>query len=197
MRHIRIVLVLVTLVGTLTLSAAAPALAGRGGGGGGLCDGFSSGDHLRMHDSCFAGTAQLVDPDTRTLTVTNDGMMPHTVTATDDSFDLYVPAGESATLELPDAAVIRVYCTLHGTETGSGMAGVIVRDGGASAGVTTGDETSTGEETAAPPAVAALAAPASEHSGEGLALVAIIVAGVAVGVSVVTAVGARRAGRVG
>lgn len=193
MRPTRMTLMLLTLVGALTLTTAAPVLAG---GGGAVCDGFSNGDHIRMYDSCFAGTAQLVDADTDTVTISNDGMVAHTITATDDSFDLYVPAGESATLELPAGGVIPVYCTLHGTAAGEGMAGVIVRDDGtAPTGVTTasGGETAAGDETAAPGELAAFDAPIREDDGDGLAVVAIVVAAVAAAVALVAAVGAHRA----
>jgi hypothetical protein len=189
------ILTVLALAAASTVATAVPVLAG--GGGGSICDGFARGDHIRMHDSCFAGTAHIIDPDADTLTVTNDGAMPHTITAADDSFDLYVAAGETVALELPDDAVIPVYCTLHGSATGSGMAGVIVRDAGAGATrITAGTDESAARDETATVAELAAAGPASPDGGsDGIAVVAIIVAGLAAALALAAAliaIGARR-----
>ena len=195
MRPLRPVVTALWLAAACTVMTAPAARAG-GGGGGSICDGFATGDDLVMYDSCFAGTAQLVDRGTTTLTVTNDGSMDHTITATDDSFDLYVPAGETATVDLPDADLITVYCTLHGTPTGSGMAGVIVRTADVT-GVApaAAGEAAAGDDLGSTTELAAIDSPSSGGGGDGIAVVAIIVAGVAAALSVAAtavAVGTRR-----
>lgn len=101
-------------------------VASAGGGGGAICDGFASGSELVMRDSCFEGSAHFVDAGS-TLTVRNDGEVEHDLTAVDGSLetDLLEP-GEEATVEGPDSGALRIYCTLHGTKDGSGMAGVLI-----------------------------------------------------------------------
>lgn len=90
------------------------------------CAGYSEGSDVSMRDSCFAGTAHFVPSDTA-ITVSNDGALPHTYTAVDGSFDTgQVEPGESAQLTFDDPGVYRVFCTLHGTAAGEGMAGVVV-----------------------------------------------------------------------
>lgn len=186
MRRTPVILAALTVAAAITISTAPAVLAG-GGGGGSICDGFAQGDEIHMYDSCFAGTAQLVEPTTDTVTVTNDGQLPHTITAIDDSFDLYLEAGESANLDLPDDDVIPVYCTLHGTTDGAGMAGVIVRDGDS------GVSPAAANETAAPADLVPLSDVAGEQGSDGLALVAVIVAGIAAAFSLLAfIVGARR-----
>lgn len=127
MRPARTAISLLALVGLGALLLPTTAAAGGGGGGGTICPGFAQGSELLALDSCFSGTAHLVDADTQEMTVRNSGRMPHTVTAINGSFDLYLGAGETATLVLPDGAVTPIYCTLHGTRDGRGMAGAIVR----------------------------------------------------------------------
>ena len=101
------------------------ALAG-GGGGGGLCAGFASGDTLIMRDSCFEGTAHFASPG-GTLVVSNEGSAPHSFTAVDGSFDTgLMQPGETTEIPLDADGIARVYCTLHGTVQGTGMAGVLV-----------------------------------------------------------------------
>jgi len=101
------------------------ALAG-GGRGGGACDGFSSGDRLVMRDSCFEGVAHFVDASS-TLLVVNAGAAPHSLTAVDGSFDTgTLSSGGKAEIPLKTTGIVRVYCTLHGTKAGGGMAGVLI-----------------------------------------------------------------------
>jgi plastocyanin len=111
-------LALVTLV-----VAAEPAVAGGGGHGG--CTGFTRGAALSIQDNCFQGTAHIVDRGS-TVTVTNQGQAPHDFTAVDGSFasGLLQP-GQSYELTVDTAGAIPFYCSLHGTSTGSGMAGVL------------------------------------------------------------------------
>ena len=111
----------------ITIMGATPA-AWAGGGGGSVCPGFARGSTLAMQDSCFAGTAHLIEPGTTELAVVNRGAAPHTITAVDGSFDLHLDPGESGSLALNGASVIPIYCTLHGTPDGAGMAGAIAVD---------------------------------------------------------------------
>ena len=91
-----------------------------------LCPGFAEGTVISMRDSCFAGTAQFA-PAGVTLTVTNDGELPHTFTAVDGSFDSGIlQPGQSFELAIDEPRLVRVFCTLHGTAQGDGMAGVMV-----------------------------------------------------------------------
>lgn len=79
-----------------------------------------------MLDSCFSGTAHFA-PSGTTITVSNDGQLPHTLTAVDGSFDTgTVEAGSSAELTIDEPGVYQVFCSLHGTAEGDGMAGVLV-----------------------------------------------------------------------
>lgn len=97
-----------------------------GGGGGSICAGFAIGSAVVMRDSCFEGTAHFADAGS-TLVIRNEGNHPHSFTAVDGSFDTgLLDGGESTEIELENAAIIQVYCTLHGTTQGSGMAGVLV-----------------------------------------------------------------------
>ena len=106
-----------------------PGLA-RGGGGGhaGACGAFSEGAELVMEDSCFDGVAHFAEVG-ETVTVRNEGRIPHTVTAVDGSFDSGVlDAGETFEVPMSEPGAIRVYCTLHGTTDGEGMAGVVIAE---------------------------------------------------------------------
>lgn len=97
-----------------------------GGGGGSLCSGFAEGTGISMLDSCFDGTAHFA-PAGLTLTVSNDGQLPHTFTAVDGSFDSgTLQPGQTFELTVDEARLVRVFCTLHGTAQGDGMAGVVV-----------------------------------------------------------------------
>lgn len=106
------------------------ALPGVAWAGGGVvdtsgCAGYSEGAEVGMLDSCFSGTAHFAPGGT--LTVSNDGTLPHTLTAVDGSFDTgTVASGGSAELSIDEPGVYRVFCALHGTAQGEGMAGVLV-----------------------------------------------------------------------
>ncbi len=114
---------LLIAVAVLTLI---PEVASAGGGGGSQCPGFATGTTVSMLDSCFNGTAHFAPSDT-TITVSNDGELPHTFTAVDGSFDSgQVPPGGTFELTIDQPGIIEVFCTLHGTAQGQGMAGVLV-----------------------------------------------------------------------
>ncbi len=115
-------LVLVAVAGLLAVPAGA-AHAG-GGGGGSICAGFAEGSAVAMFDSCFSGVAHFAPAGT--LTVTNEGGLPHTFTAVDGSFDSGVlESGARFEVELAPG-VHHVFCTLHGSAGGDGMAGVVL-----------------------------------------------------------------------
>lgn len=79
-----------------------------------------------MLDSCFSGTAHFAPTDT-TITISNDGELPHMFTAVDGSFDSgQVQPGETFELTIDQPGVFEVFCTLHGTAQGQGMAGVLL-----------------------------------------------------------------------
>ncbi len=100
---------------------AAPA----GGGGHSLCAGFASGPTVFMRDNCFWGTAHFAEPGT--ITITNDGEQPHNLTVVDGGLATSdLAAGASETLTFADRGIYRVYCTIHGTASGEGMAGVLI-----------------------------------------------------------------------
>lgn len=105
-----------------------PGVAHAGGGGGDIsqCPGFGSGSTVSMLDSCFAGVAHFAPTD-NTITVSNDGSLPHTFTAVDGSFDSgTVQPGESFEFSLGEPGIYEVFCSLHGTASGEGMAGVLI-----------------------------------------------------------------------
>jgi plastocyanin len=100
--------------------------AGGGGGGGSLCAGFAEGGHIVMRDNCFEGVAQFVAPGS-TVTVFNEGGLDHSLTAVDGAFDTgLLAAGQTAEFKVEASGVMRYYCSLHGTASGRGMAGVII-----------------------------------------------------------------------
>jgi plastocyanin len=115
------------LLTTILVLAMVPAVAGAGGGGSiSLCPAFSSGTTVSVLDSCFNGIAHTA-PLGETLTVRNDGEFPHTVTAIDGSFDTgQLAPGETTTLSFDEAGIYKVYCTLHGSVDGLGMAGLLI-----------------------------------------------------------------------
>jgi hypothetical protein len=79
-----------------------------------------------MRDSCFEGVAHFAQAGTK-LVVHNEGKIPHSFTAVNGSFDTgLLDQGETAEISLPEAGLVRVYCVLHGTAQGHGMAGVLV-----------------------------------------------------------------------
>ncbi|HEY7583981.1 MAG TPA: hypothetical protein VIB78_10230 [Acidimicrobiia bacterium] len=115
------------LLTTILVLAMIPAVAGAGGGGSiSLCPAYSSGTTISVLDSCFNGIAHTA-PLGDTLTVSNDGEIPHTLTAVDGSFDTgQLAPGETATLSFDEAGIYKVFCTLHGSVDGSGMAGLLI-----------------------------------------------------------------------
>lgn len=98
------------------------------GGGGSMCAGFARGGTIDMRDNCFSATALFASPGQQ-ITVHNDGGMEHSYTAVDGTFDtgILVP-GESTTITSPDDGLVRVYCTVHSSRDGEGMAGVLIVD---------------------------------------------------------------------
>ena len=116
------------LVVAAVILMAVPGVAWAGGGGVDTsgCAGYSEGVTVAMEDSCFSGTAHFA-PSGTAITVDNDGQLPHTLTAVDGSFDTeLVSSGSSAQLTIDEPGVYRVFCSLHGTAQGAGMAGVLV-----------------------------------------------------------------------
>lgn len=114
---------LIVVVGLLVVPGSASA---GGAGQMSLCSGFATGSEVSMLDSCFEGTAHFA-PAGETITIVNDGMLPHTFTAVDGSFDSgQLQGGESYEITVEEPGIIEVFCTLHGTAEGTGMAGVLV-----------------------------------------------------------------------
>ncbi|HSK06715.1 MAG TPA: hypothetical protein VK990_04285, partial [Acidimicrobiia bacterium] len=91
-----------------------------------FCPGFSEGTTISMLDSCFSGTAHFA-PTGSPIVVSNDGALPHTITAVDGSFtsDELQP-GETFELTFDQPGVFEVFCTLHGSANGEGMSGVLI-----------------------------------------------------------------------
>lgn len=125
MRTLRILTL--TALTVAALAVAFPALAG-GGAGGGPCEAYSSDDvsEIVLRDNCLAPVSATAAAGS-TVTVRNDGQMPHTYTAVDGAFDTGVlQPGDSTTVELPQGGgTLPVYCTLHADPAGNGMAGTI------------------------------------------------------------------------
>jgi hypothetical protein len=116
------------MLAVLVLVIAFPGVALAGGGEVDLsgCAGYGEGNTISMRDSCFAGTAHFVPSDTL-VAVRNDGAMAHSLTAVDGAFDTgLVDPGQSAQLTFDEPGIYRVFCSLHGTAAGEGMAGVVV-----------------------------------------------------------------------
>lgn len=109
----------------VVLTVLLPGAAAAGGGGGfGSCSGFGEGSTVSMRDSCFEATAHFAPEGT--VTVVNDGGIAHTYTAVDGSFDSgTLNAGDTAEID-PGPGIHRVYCSLHSTAEGEGMAGVLI-----------------------------------------------------------------------
>ena len=104
-----------------------PGAASAGGGGHiSQCPGFAAGTTVSMLDSCFNGTAHFA-PTRTALIIRNDGELPHTFTAVDGSFSTgQVLPGDTFELTIDAPGVYEVFCSLHGTAAGQGMAGVLV-----------------------------------------------------------------------
>lgn len=125
MVNLRLLLIL-TAIAMLMVAPSVASAGGGGGGGGGPCAAFASGSKLAMLDNCFNGMAHFTSAG-ETLTIRNDGLIPHSYTAVDGSFDTgLVEAGETAQVAVGEGGIVPVYCTLHGTENGHGMAGLLI-----------------------------------------------------------------------
>lgn len=121
-------LAITAFVTVVWLLAAAPAVAGGGGHGtaSGDCAGFSEGDGVGLRDNCIDGGAHFL-PEGENLLVVNEGLQAHNYVAVDESFGTArLETGEEAVIESPDPGVYRVWCQLHASEDGDGMAGVLV-----------------------------------------------------------------------
>jgi len=97
-----------------------------GGGGAGLdhCAGFGDAAAVTMKDNCFDAVAHFSDEGT--VTVINAGAAPHTYTAVDGAFDTgTLEPGDHGEVDA-EPGIHRVYCTLHSTDDGQGMAGVLI-----------------------------------------------------------------------
>lgn len=115
------------LVVSLAVLMVIPGVAWAGGGGVDTsgCAGYGEGATVSMRDSCFEGTAHFAP--SGTIAVSNDGALTHTLTAVDGSFDTgQVAPGSTAELTIDEPGIYRVFCSLHGTAEGEGMAGVLV-----------------------------------------------------------------------
>jgi plastocyanin len=121
---VRRVATILTAVVLVVLGTATVASAG-GGGHGSPCRAFGEGTTLVMRDSCVEAIAHTVTVGT-TLTVRNDGALPHTITAIDGTFDSgHIGPGGTYELTLGAPGPVPVYCTLHGSAAGDGMAGLL------------------------------------------------------------------------
>lgn len=117
---------LLLVVALLVMVPATTAVGGGGGGSISACPAVATGTAVSMLDSCFSGIAHFA-PSGTSITISNDGLLPHTYTAVDGSFDTgQMQPGETFDLELAESAIIQVFCTLHGTADGAGMAGVLL-----------------------------------------------------------------------
>jgi plastocyanin len=121
----RRILLVVTVATIAVLPWSVPAMAG-GGGHDSACAGYATGQTVEMYDSCFSGSAQFVGAGT-TVRIINRGELPHSLTAADGSFGTgTLQPGQSASIDVGETAVLRVFCELHGTAQGDGMAGLLV-----------------------------------------------------------------------
>lgn len=106
------------------IAVAGSAVAG-GGGHGGACDGFGDASEVALRDFCLDATAHFATPGV--IGVVNEGAAPHQYRAVDGSFDTGVLAsGEAAEITVARPGVYRVFCPLHASPEGAGMAGVLV-----------------------------------------------------------------------
>jgi plastocyanin len=97
-----------------------------GGGGHGTCSGIANGTTIELRDNCFDGTVQIMATG-RSLTVVNEGAVAHTYTAMDGSFDTgNLDPGETARITAPRDGIFPVFCSLHSSKQGEGMAGALV-----------------------------------------------------------------------
>lgn len=149
----RLVLLLIAALVALPV----PVASAGGGGHSGACRGLSYGTRVALLDNCFDGTAQVVEAGTM-ITVFNSGTVAHTYTAVDRSFDSgTLQPGDSARIDVTGGGTFPVYCTLHSSPEGEGMAGLLVVE----------DEPQAGERR-----TAATALPPLAGFGAGLAVTA-------------------------
>lgn len=114
----------ISLLAALVTFATAPAFAG-GGGGGQVCTPRVEGPEVILRDNCLEGVAHTL-PAGENLRVRNHGRVAHNYVAVDGAFDSgLLQPGEETTLAVP-AGIHDVYCTLHGTADGQGMAGTLI-----------------------------------------------------------------------
>lgn len=118
----------------------------------------------------------------------NEGALPHSLTGVDRSFDTgLIAAGSHAELTVDEPGVFRVFCSLHGTAGGEGMAGVLLVGEAvpASTNSTNGQAlTSLGfDDRDLAPALERLGAEWSTSSVQPTQLVVLLVVGIAVGLS--------------
>jgi plastocyanin len=192
----RRILLVVTVATIGVLSWSVPAMAG-GGGHESACAGYATGQTVEMYDSCFSGSAQFVGAGT-TVRIVNRGELPHSLTAADGSFGTgTLQPGQSASIDVGEAAVVRVFCELHGTRQGDGMAGLLVvgRPTPAiagsdlvsaeleSAGLGGDAETSGSEPLAADPSATVVAVPAGDGGPSELVIAAVVAAVAALGLA--------------
>jgi plastocyanin len=180
----RRILLVVTVATIAVLPWSVPAMAG-GGGHDSSCAGYATGQTVEMYDSCFSGSAQFVGAGT-TVRIVNRGELPHSLTSADGSLGTgTLQPGQSASIDVGEAAVVRVFCELHGTAQGDGMAGLLIV-GEPTTALASGDviPIETGSADALPTTVAAsddrlgIAAIAAAVAALGIAAVAL---GIAIG----------------
>jgi hypothetical protein len=116
-----------TLLTLALLVVPSAALAGGGGHGFDACRGFADGDTVVLRDSCLDGIAHFAAAGA--LTVRNDGDQPHDYTDVERTFGSGVlQPGEETEISVEPGAY-RVYCTLHASRDGDGMAGALIAAG--------------------------------------------------------------------
>jgi plastocyanin len=194
----RRILLMVALVTVAVLPWSVPAMAG-GGGHDSACAGYAAGQTVEMYDSCFSGSAQFVGAET-TVRIVNRGELPHSLTAADGSFGTgTLQPGQSASIDVGEAAVVRVFCELHGTRQGEGMAGLLVvgepTPTMAGSNLVSPDLETIGEKVPTADPAPEIAAVPSEGDPSGLVIAAMVVAVAALGVAGVAlgiAVGRKR-----
>jgi plastocyanin len=196
----RRILLVVTVATIAVLPWSVPAMAG-GGGHESACAGYATGQTVEMYDSCFSGSAQFVGAGT-TVRIVNRGELPHSLTAADGSFGTgTLQPGQSASIDVGEAAVVRVFCELHGTRQGDGMAGLLVV-GEPTTALAGSDlvpaelETISEELPSADPSPTVVAVPASDGGPSELVIAAMVAAVAALGlagVSLGIAIGRNRA----
>lgn len=118
----------IALVAVLTLSIAGARQASAGGGCRGEPVTDERGTVVEMTGTCFTPTILRIEPG-ETVTWSNAGPLPHTVTGADASWGDYIELelGDSVSHRFESPGVYPYYCLLHPGMIG----GVVVGDGGA------------------------------------------------------------------